>query len=492
MEAGTRRKDVNRTRQAALVAVLAAAVAASALVAIRFLTPGAPPTESPGSADGRPAGDTRLRIESDPRAAVYVDGQYQGLTPLALTGLAPGPHALHLSRNGYEPHRERVVLAGTVSRSIRLAPQAPARLAVRTRPPGAEVFLDGVPRGRTPCAIEDLAPGAYHLAVLLTDHVPAHESVDLSAGEEKTVNLGLEHRQERVLRAQIAADANDLSARVQLAELLHALGRHDESAQAFVQAFVVASQRRHWPQVHEREVRGLEGYTIQKLRDRPFREALADAVVEAVARGEDARLVLHHFAQVPWQPREKAYRQAIEGLVAHHAREPQVLIRASGFYRPLRAVDRAAELLDEAVRLAPQGAQVRVDVVNALNDLLEIAPRADLRTRQAEHLAALEKMRCNRGQQAQVLYERARFAYLEGRFDEGLTRHRAALEAMQNQALAATWRLDLAQRLLRRGDREAAAGELRAVLRTTRENDPAHRKADRLLDELNNPRRRGD
>ena len=67
---------------------------------------------------------------------------------------APAPPVVTEART---PNAER--------RTTNVAPEANGRLLVRSRPPGAKVFVDGKDRGATPAAIRDLARGAHRVRV---------------------------------------------------------------------------------------------------------------------------------------------------------------------------------------------------------------------------------------------------------------------------------------------------------------------------------------
>ena len=66
---------------------------------------------------------SRFRIESDvPGALVFVDRQYLGTTPLETTAVAPGPHHLNVSADGYEMYSETIeVPRGPAAIQVRLA-----------------------------------------------------------------------------------------------------------------------------------------------------------------------------------------------------------------------------------------------------------------------------------------------------------------------------------------------------------------------------------
>ena len=67
---------------------------------------------SPGSL-GEPAPAAGLTIDADIAGAdVFVDREYKGKAPLTVTGIAPGPHRLNVSAEGYEGFAEMVDVSG--------------------------------------------------------------------------------------------------------------------------------------------------------------------------------------------------------------------------------------------------------------------------------------------------------------------------------------------------------------------------------------------
>ena len=105
-----------------------------------------------------------LTVASNPPGAkVFVDNVEHGATPLTLT-LSAGPHIVELHGAG-EPRTLPITInAGTqTSQYIELptAATAPGSLQVRTEPAGAQVSVDGVPRGKSPVLVENLTPGDH-------------------------------------------------------------------------------------------------------------------------------------------------------------------------------------------------------------------------------------------------------------------------------------------------------------------------------------------
>jgi hypothetical protein len=125
-----------------------------------------------------------LSISSSPSGAVVlVDGDSRGVTPLSIA-LKPGPHNVEL-RGGGDPRTLPVTItAGTqVTQYIEL-PALPSvqegQIQIRTVPAGAQISVDGVPRGKSPLLVEGIAPGE-HLVTLESSFGTVKQSVTVAA-----------------------------------------------------------------------------------------------------------------------------------------------------------------------------------------------------------------------------------------------------------------------------------------------------------------------
>jgi tetratricopeptide (TPR) repeat protein len=87
--------------------------------------------------------------------------------------------------------RDRAAVRATIGRlEARLAAAGVQALLVYSEPPGAEVRVDGKPRGKTPFHVV-LPPGAYHLALSADGHAPTEEEVVLVSSSSTIVDLVL-------------------------------------------------------------------------------------------------------------------------------------------------------------------------------------------------------------------------------------------------------------------------------------------------------------
>jgi hypothetical protein len=168
-----------RSRWAAAAAALVVIACTGAAAGHWYTTP-VVEAEGPGT----------LVVNTNPAgAAVAVDGQPRGVTPLTLS-LPSGAHVLEVLIEG-EPRKIplKITAGGVVSHQIELprtAPQAQmGQLQVRTTPDGARVTVDGLLRGVSPLTVEELAPGAHTVELAnnlgsVTHEVAVHPGVTAS------------------------------------------------------------------------------------------------------------------------------------------------------------------------------------------------------------------------------------------------------------------------------------------------------------------------
>lgn len=127
----------------------------------------------------------RLTIDSTPEtAALFVDGERVGDTPITDLPVEAGLHALRLEAPRYLPlERELDVTGRAVQQQLSLVlDPAWADVTINSTPPGATVLVDGEPRGTTP-ALVDLLQGERQLALQLPGYAPEEQALTIVAGE---------------------------------------------------------------------------------------------------------------------------------------------------------------------------------------------------------------------------------------------------------------------------------------------------------------------
>jgi hypothetical protein len=158
-----------------------------------------------------PVESGRLVVRSTPAgAAVVLDGQKRGITPLAIGELAFGAHSIEISHPGHGTRQQRVTLSQRRPRrsvDVRLRPTsapvpvpAPATVAasstgslqVVSRPSGAQVFVDDTLIGTTPFVVSDIAPGSRRVRIELSGYKVWTKSVQIEPSARFRVSASLE------------------------------------------------------------------------------------------------------------------------------------------------------------------------------------------------------------------------------------------------------------------------------------------------------------
>jgi TonB family protein len=144
-----------------------------------------------------------LHVETDPRgAAVMVNGETQGSSPLDLASVPLGSYEIKVELKGYEPKAERADLTEEVPRAhlkIALVKAAPTTgLAdIASTPAGAVVSVDGAKVGLTPLVGLRLKPGSHQVEVSREGHDSWSGTLLVQAGERSRIDASL--------RAQVKA-----------------------------------------------------------------------------------------------------------------------------------------------------------------------------------------------------------------------------------------------------------------------------------------------
>ena len=191
---------------------------AEAAPPVRLPEPVAPPAPEPRAPAPAPpepaAGDGRLLVRSmPPGAAVIVNGQSRGTTPLALAELPYGPYEVEVTLAGYGSRREQIVLdagdpIGSLNADLSADPTRPAAgvapgpppaaevgigsILAETRPPGAAVWLDQRLVGETPVSIPDVPAGAHRIEFRLDGYRIWTTTVEVAPATQARVAASLD------------------------------------------------------------------------------------------------------------------------------------------------------------------------------------------------------------------------------------------------------------------------------------------------------------
>jgi len=134
-----------------------------------------------------------LLITSDPPGSeVTSKGVSLGITPLLVTTLESGTHRLSVSSPGYQAKEVEVTLEGRTPLKQEVALTSDSgTISLTSDPSGAEVFINGISRGNTPCRVDRIPGGTVTLDVKSEGFEPHSRQVSLAAGEVQDVAVQL-------------------------------------------------------------------------------------------------------------------------------------------------------------------------------------------------------------------------------------------------------------------------------------------------------------
>lgn len=153
------------------------------------------------SGRSRGRSEAQLQVRSQPSGAeVYLDGQRQGTTPLRLDA-RPGRRDLEIRRSGYDSYHETLQLRPGESHRIEASLQRSRRtgfVRFESSPSGAEVRIDGRRIGTTPIGERELDAGQYQVTFSRSGYQDEQITLQVRAGEERTVRAQLTETQGRL------------------------------------------------------------------------------------------------------------------------------------------------------------------------------------------------------------------------------------------------------------------------------------------------------
>jgi uncharacterized protein YjfI (DUF2170 family) len=160
-----------------------------------------------------------LAVSSTPSGSdVYVDNAYKGLTPVSISAVPNGNHALLVKLEGYQDYTRTVTVMGdtqaiTASLFLKPTPTTTATtqvqptgtttlpqatpaggygsLAVSTSPSGAQLYVDGVLKGITPATIPGLSAGTHVLLLKMDGFQDLPTTITITAGQTAEYATGL-------------------------------------------------------------------------------------------------------------------------------------------------------------------------------------------------------------------------------------------------------------------------------------------------------------
>lgn len=141
-----------------------------------------------------------LLVDSTPtNAEVTIDGADYGRTPAMLASLPLGAYRLRVTLPGFQPKELDVQLQDRTPRRVAVdLTSDSATLVIGSQPEGAEVSVNGIARGATPCRVERIPEGSVSVEVRAAGYLPFTQTLRLSAGEVQSLEARLEERPARL------------------------------------------------------------------------------------------------------------------------------------------------------------------------------------------------------------------------------------------------------------------------------------------------------
>ncbi|ACM23910.1 PEGA domain-containing protein [Thermotoga neapolitana] len=137
---------------------------------------------------GRAPAFGTLIVDSDPPGmTVYVDGSYRGKTPITMT-VDEGTHYVTVYFENYTFYKE--VYVGE-NQTVRVIARLPfAKLSLSSSPSGADVYINGDYRGKTPLTL-NLSPGNYSVTFRKEGYREETRYITLGEGESRSIHIDL-------------------------------------------------------------------------------------------------------------------------------------------------------------------------------------------------------------------------------------------------------------------------------------------------------------
>ena len=182
-----------------------------------------------------------LAISSKPpRATIFIDDKYAGVSPLSVKALAPGHHFIKLTKRDHLPWTKLVELLYAEEKiDAELAVKPKGSILVTSEPSEADVYIDGEYEGKTPLEEKNLDANPYSVRVEKEHFLPWETEVDVQAAKQIKVHGTLKSKVEGWYLKRLKENPNDVSCHTELAHYYMVRGDLDKSARSVAAAVEV-------------------------------------------------------------------------------------------------------------------------------------------------------------------------------------------------------------------------------------------------------------
>jgi tetratricopeptide (TPR) repeat protein len=233
-----------------------------------------------------------LTLTTDPPgASVFVDGHFIGTAPLKAARVPLGSHVVRITKHDFLSVVREVKVSWRASDLAVALPRPPsASIEIASQPPGADVVVDGEPRGKTPVLVAGLSPGAHTVRLSLVNFSDWTRTVNADGKTRAALSATLESRTEGYYLDAVKVHPADAEKFVELAHYYVIRNEWKKAEDALYRAMALAA-----------DPKNPENYRyLYRIHDETDRIFLLDTKFtygdqEAVRRGQEA--VCNAFAR---------------------------------------------------------------------------------------------------------------------------------------------------------------------------------------------------
>jgi hypothetical protein len=138
-------------------------------------------------------------------ADVYVDGQKRDAAPTLIGDLPEGQHTVEVRKDPIAPWKQVVTVVGNQQLKVeaQLAAQQVGSIRVVSSTPGAEVVVDGEPKGAVNTEIAGIKPGQHIVEVRAKGFASQVVEQQVAAGEQRIAKIDLQPQVEKPATARL-------------------------------------------------------------------------------------------------------------------------------------------------------------------------------------------------------------------------------------------------------------------------------------------------
>jgi hypothetical protein len=152
------------------------------------------PVSTPPTTIVPPQTGTIYAQSSPAGAAIYMNGNFYGYSPVTISSLTPASYTMKASLSGYSPDTQIItVYAGQTATYYPVlqpsppAPRSTGTVTVTSNPSGALVYVDGNYQGKAPLTVT-LYPGSHTFRVSLAGYADYTSTVYVTANTNQNLN----------------------------------------------------------------------------------------------------------------------------------------------------------------------------------------------------------------------------------------------------------------------------------------------------------------